>query len=179
MTPSLWLSIFFQLLDTWEIYFWSCYELWERWWWWPSQPSEDPQWKMQCQVIKQTWEKLNPPRIRSYSSGCNCAEREKIEVLILNYLYELCMFVSVCHYVCVCLPVYAWVGDHQAKTISLGREKRIQSHGWERKSRWCDLPHTHCLQFFHQWRLYSFYFISWGREFLWKHIGLKDWTFVA
>ena len=123
MTPSLWLSIFFQLLDTWEIYFWSCYELWERWWWWPSQPSEDPQWKMQCQVIKQTWEKLNPPRIRSYSSGCNCAEREKIEVLILNYLYELCMFVSVCHYVCVCLPVYAWVGDHQAKTISLGREK--------------------------------------------------------
>ena len=137
-------------LLSWEIYFWSCYELWERWWWWPSQPSEDPQWKMQCQVIKQTWEKLNPPRIRSYSSGCNCAEREKIEVLILNYLYELCMFVSVCHYVCVCLPVYAWVGDHQAKTISLGREKRIQSHGWERKSRWCDLPNTQWLQIFHQ-----------------------------
>ena len=120
-----------------------------------------------------------PPRRRSYSSGCNCAEREKIEVLILNFLYEFCMFVSFCHYVGVWLPVYAWVGDHQAKTISLGREKRIQSHGWERKSRWCDLPHTHWLQIFHQWRLYSFHFISWGRKFLWKHIGLKDWTFVA
>ena len=96
MTPSLWLSSFFDLLDTWEIYFWSCYELWEWWWWWPSQPSEDPQWKMQCQVIKQTWEKLNPPRIRSYSSGCNCAEREKIEVFI---------WISYTSFVCLCLFV--------------------------------------------------------------------------
>ena len=60
-------------------------------------------------------------------------------------------WISCTNFVCLCLFVIMLVfGCLSMRELVIIRprlshwaeKKRIQSHGWERKSRWCDLPHT-------------------------------------
>ena len=91
-------------------------------------------------------------------------------------------WISCTNFVCLCLFVIMLVfGCLSMRELVIIRprlshwaeKKRIQSHGWERKSRWCDLPHTLVANFSSMAALFILFYLL--RAFLWKHIGLKDW----